>query len=163
LTWIYRSAHNAKILGGKNAKISPGLAVGSFFIPIYNMFGPMVAMWRVSQVFQRFVGGTSVIVALWWFGSFGVGILSVITENMVLPFQHAYIEIGRDCIQFMLTAIFVITLTRQQTELFLRPPVIDEPAPWKHGVAPMPAPWKPGVPPMRVRPSLPPRRPTQPD
>src|ERR1035437_3649912 len=35
--WIFRSAHNAKILGSRLDDISPGMAVGSFFIPFYNL------------------------------------------------------------------------------------------------------------------------------
>ncbi len=62
-----------------------------------------------------------------------------------------YLRIGCEFSSILFTAFLVIRLTRQQTQLFLNPPVIDEPAP-----------WKPGVPPMRVRPSLP-RRPNQPD
>src|SRR5689334_14659728 len=38
--WIYVAHKNLPALGAENLRFRPGLAVGSFFIPIYNLWGP---------------------------------------------------------------------------------------------------------------------------
>ncbi len=49
--WMSRAAHNVRALGHTGFEISPGFGVGSFFIPILNLWKPYQAMqdiWRAS-------------------------------------------------------------------------------------------------------------------
>lgn len=48
--WIYVAHKNLPALGAENLRFRPGLAVGSFFIPIYNLWGPFQAVvFRMSM------------------------------------------------------------------------------------------------------------------
>jgi hypothetical protein len=50
--WMNRAAHNVRALGHMGFEISPGFGVGSFFIPILNLWKPYQAMqdiWRASN------------------------------------------------------------------------------------------------------------------
>jgi hypothetical protein len=49
--WIHRANKNARALGAIGMKASPGWAVGSYFVPVVNLFAPFIAMreiWRAS-------------------------------------------------------------------------------------------------------------------
>jgi len=68
--WIYRANFNARQLGAKDMEITPGWAVGWFFIPFANLWVPFEAMseiWNASAIplawrQQR----TPPLVAVWW-------------------------------------------------------------------------------------------------
>jgi len=67
LFWFHRVHRNLPALGATNLKYSPGWAVGSFFIPILNLFRPfqiMKEVWEhsLSSSAHRF----SSLVGLWW-------------------------------------------------------------------------------------------------
>lgn len=50
--WIYRANRNVRALGAQGLRISPGWAVGYFFVPILNWWRPYQAMkdlWRASK------------------------------------------------------------------------------------------------------------------
>jgi hypothetical protein len=50
--WIVRANRNVRALGAENLSITPGWAVGYFFIPIFNLWRPYHAMkdlWRASH------------------------------------------------------------------------------------------------------------------
>lgn len=50
--WIYRVAQNARAISPEEFRTSPGMAVGSYFIPIINWRIPYMAMseiWRASR------------------------------------------------------------------------------------------------------------------
>ena len=50
--WIYRANFNARQLGAKNMKFTPGWSVGYYFIPFLNLWRPYQAMkeiWKASQ------------------------------------------------------------------------------------------------------------------
>ncbi|HLK58579.1 MAG TPA: DUF4328 domain-containing protein [Chthonomonadaceae bacterium] len=52
LVWMYRAYRNLFALGTQGLSFSPGWAVGSFFVPILNLFRPYQAMseiWRCSD------------------------------------------------------------------------------------------------------------------
>jgi len=70
LIWFYRVYRNCRTLGAENLGRSAGWAVGSFFVPIANLFVPYLAMreaWMVSGNPRNWrsepVGG---IVHMWW-------------------------------------------------------------------------------------------------
>jgi len=79
--WIYRASVNARQLGAKDMEISPGWAVGWFFIPFANLWMPFQAMseiWNASAspVMWRQLR-TPVIVAIWWCLWLGVSFLGL--------------------------------------------------------------------------------------
>ncbi len=47
--WIYRINCNTRKLGVQNLRYKPGVAIWSIFIPIYNLFGPFLAVKETWQ------------------------------------------------------------------------------------------------------------------
>lgn len=68
LMWTYRCASNAQRLERMDTK--PGMAVGSYFIPFYNLTGPCLAMREIIQVTYRHTDRKSIkgLVVHWWLG-----------------------------------------------------------------------------------------------
>lgn len=66
--WIYNSHHNARALGVENISYSPLLAVGSFAIPLANLFMPFIAMKdMVNGSFEKADKPTfHGVILLWW-------------------------------------------------------------------------------------------------
>jgi hypothetical protein len=68
-TWINRAHHNVRGFGAEAMTITPGWAVGYFFVPILNLFRPYKAMselWRASQSPENWVSNSTGLVPLWW-------------------------------------------------------------------------------------------------
>lgn len=68
-TWINRAHHNVRGFGAEAMTITPGWAVGYFFIPILNLFRPYKAMselWRASQSPGDWISNSTGLVPLWW-------------------------------------------------------------------------------------------------
>jgi hypothetical protein len=154
MMWIFRSAHNARLLEGPRSEISPALAVGAFFIPVYNLVAPVIAMGKIANVFQRLTNGPSAWVGVWW----AVWLLSALFPlimQAVSPIAVLYGAAGGQAVSMMATAMLVIRMTRQQTQLFLNPQATDRPAPLPRGV--MPVRNFPGMPPVNVNLPLPKR------
>ncbi|MFD0895171.1 DUF4328 domain-containing protein [Luteolibacter ambystomatis] len=68
LMWTYRCSSNAWRLERMDTK--PGMAVGSYFIPFYNLAGPCLAMREIIQVTYRHTDRKSIkgLVMHWWLG-----------------------------------------------------------------------------------------------
>lgn len=68
--WIYRAAANARALGAPDLTISPGWAVGWYFIPIANCWKPYQAMreiWQASARLQpRPDAAKTALLRTWW-------------------------------------------------------------------------------------------------
>ena len=70
--WVYRAHQNLPSLGAASIEYSPGWAVGSFFVPILNLFRPcqiMLEIWRGSDPERLSPMGTphpETIVGWWW-------------------------------------------------------------------------------------------------
>lgn len=47
--WLYRAAVNTRALGARGMSYSPGWAVGSFFVPILNLFRPYQATVEIEK------------------------------------------------------------------------------------------------------------------
>lgn len=80
--WIVRAHHNVRGFGANGMTISPGWAVGYFFIPFINLVRPYIAMselWRASKRPNRWSSLKSGIVPYWW----GLWIVSNILGNIV--------------------------------------------------------------------------------
>ncbi len=69
-TWIYRAHRNLPALGVRDPDISPGWAIGWFFIPIINLWRPYMAMrtlWQASSYPQNWrVADTIALLPIWW-------------------------------------------------------------------------------------------------
>ena len=70
LRWIHRAHVNIRGLGAKNLNITPGWAVGWFFVPIMNLWKPFQAMkelWQASQNPDAWESETpSGLLTAWW-------------------------------------------------------------------------------------------------
>ena len=67
--WIFRAAWNLRHLGAKRLDISPGWAVGWYFIPFANLVYPFKAMkeiWLSSHDPSRWREGSVGLLTLWW-------------------------------------------------------------------------------------------------
>jgi len=71
--WLFRMGKNARALGARHMNYSAGWAVGSFFIPILNLFRPFQAVREIEQASDPHAGPTdwhrvqpSGRVGLWW-------------------------------------------------------------------------------------------------
>lgn len=68
--WIVRANKNVRALGADDLRITPGWAVGYFFVPIVNLWRPYQAMkdlWRASHSPTSWVSTTSgSILPAWW-------------------------------------------------------------------------------------------------
>ena len=69
--WIYRASWNARQRQPSEDRVTPGWAVGWFFVPIMSLWKPyraMTATWGASHVPEEGLGKGSVpaFVPLWW-------------------------------------------------------------------------------------------------
>jgi hypothetical protein len=68
--WILRANHNVRAMGAQNMQVTPGWAVGYFFVPIVCLWRPYQAMkelWKASHnpaAWQDVQPGS--ILGLWW-------------------------------------------------------------------------------------------------
>jgi len=118
LMWKYRAAVNARILDPDATRISPGMAVGSYFIPIVQLVIPCQAMAGIARASTGGIQG----VALWWTGH--VGILIGIIVFLLMPaapdwsarpttFDHIYLTWS--CLTFLFSWQLVMRITRAQS------------------------------------------------
>ncbi len=93
LVWLARAHHNMTAMGSRRITMSPGWAVGGWFIPIYNLahgFSSVNQLWMDSEPSSAdvyTVPKTPALVGWWW----GMYLLSgVISWVVVLrgDFQH---------------------------------------------------------------------------
>jgi predicted RNA-binding Zn-ribbon protein involved in translation (DUF1610 family) len=72
LMWIYTAYGNLESFGVKGLENSAGWAVGGFFIPIFNLLGPLYVVqeiWKASDPRVRDSwkeGSASALAAFWW-------------------------------------------------------------------------------------------------
>lgn len=118
LMWKYRAAVNARILDPAAARISPGMAVGSYFIPIVQLVIPCQAMAGIARASTGSITG----VALWWTGHVGAILAGVAVGLMPVPpdasgrpspFEHGYMVWS--LLTFLVTWQLVMRITRAQS------------------------------------------------
>jgi hypothetical protein len=94
LMWFHRVHRNLPSLGARYLKYSPGWAVGSFFVPILNLFRPyqiMVEVWENSQLESP---SSSSPVGWWW--AFWIAM------NIVGQFSFRIMALAEDLQTFVL-------------------------------------------------------------
>lgn len=71
LKWIYRANYNARQLGAKDMRFSPGWSVGWYFIPILSLWKPyqvMKEIWKASSTPDNWSNAeVNSILPWWWF------------------------------------------------------------------------------------------------
>lgn len=90
LMWVHRINVNCRGFGAKGLLLSPGWAVGSFFVPILNLFRPYQAMrqvWQASRNPENWQSQSgSPILGFWW----GLWLLSCVMGQVSFRFSlHA--------------------------------------------------------------------------
>jgi hypothetical protein len=101
LLWVHRAYSNLRPLGARQLNDTPGMAVGSFFIPILNLFRPYKAVreiWRWSKPVEdagseiaglSFTADTGAPLVGWWWG---LWITSSVVSNLyyrLIDEEHA--------------------------------------------------------------------------
>ena len=118
LFWKYRAAANARILDPLAISVSPGLAVGGYFIPFANLYIPYRAMSGIA----RASFGASILPGLWWtlhlvnsFVSFGVLGEQLDTVEILPPGDLAHVGTVCDIIAATVSIYLVMKITRAQS------------------------------------------------
>ncbi len=90
LRWIYLANNNARALGADDMIVTPGWAVGWFFVPLMNLAMPFIAvreMWKASANPRDWqVEPTPLTIPLWWGFWIAAGVKSAIAFRMDLEF-----------------------------------------------------------------------------
>lgn len=70
IKWTYRANYNARQLGAINMSYTPAWSIGYYFIPVFNLWKPYLAMkeiWMVSKkLFDGKLTKTPVFLPIWW-------------------------------------------------------------------------------------------------
>ncbi len=88
LRWIYRANYNARQLGAKDMKFTPGKSIGWYFIPIFTLWKPYQAMkeiWKASNEPNDWSNTeASSVLPVWWFFWLVNGVLGQAVMRMSL-------------------------------------------------------------------------------
>ncbi len=88
LKWIYRANYNARQLGAKDMKFTPGWSVGWYFIPIFWLWKPYQAMkeiWKANNNPSDWGNAeVSAVLPWWWFFWLVNGVLGQAVMRMSL-------------------------------------------------------------------------------
>lgn len=66
LMWLHRANRNLRALAGETLTITPGWAVGWFFIPLASLWMPYMAVKEVWRASHRHTGRGAALVGWWW-------------------------------------------------------------------------------------------------
>lgn len=107
--WLHRSYRNLPALGARNIGYSPGWAVGSFFVPIINLFVPYRAtkeLWEKSLQGPSYLtsNSSSAIFPLWWL----FWLLANFSSNAC--FRLSWRQVSRDTIVVVCGLSDVLTI-----------------------------------------------------
>jgi len=144
LMWIHRAHKNLTALGAAELKYSPGWAVGSFFIPVLNLFRPyqvVTEIWKASASRARRRGGinwtneqTPVFLNLWWALWLISGFLDSLSTFLVFGtgqgqqqliasrYRLVYDVVSISCAALAITVVLRITARQEAANLANSPP-----------------------------------------
>lgn len=78
--WIYRMNHNLRVQTDYPMEITPGWAIGWYFIPVANLVKPYQAMKEIYLASLNSEGASESPLKLWW----GLWIVSNLVDNITL-------------------------------------------------------------------------------
>jgi len=116
--WTFRAMKNLHLSGAPEAQMSPGWAVGWYFIPIANLWKPfegMLQIWRGSRALAGQPVKVDAFVGWWW----AMWIISNILSNLSLRLS-GFIEEGPDYDAGLIIAAFASLLSVPCAFLLLR-------------------------------------------
>ena len=118
LIWKYRAAKNATLIDPLLMPVGPGMAVGSYFIPIVGFFVPYQAMKAICQVS---FGGTW-LVGLWWMlylasWFFGIREISDDSDMFTRPDEIGHFTTALNLAYTIVAIRLVMRVTRSQSAL----------------------------------------------
>jgi hypothetical protein len=115
LMWKYRAAVNARILDPAAMTISPGMAVGSYFIPFVQLVIPCQAMAGIARAST----GSTAGVAIWWTAHVGTVLASIVIVAMnpdglgrISVLEHGSMIVS--LLTFLVSWRLVMRITRAQ-------------------------------------------------
>lgn len=143
LFYVARVVSSARGTGARYMKMSPGGAVGSFFLPIYNFIGPYLAMqeaWRATAPDDEIpesdsedglsdnsdnwkLAPPSTLIRVWWFLWLASRLVAVLTngsdETIALVIEAHRMQMYSNGLDLILTAIALLMIkeVRNRTEL----------------------------------------------
>lgn len=94
--WIYRANANAHVLGG-GLSITPGWAVGWYFVPVACLFQPYIAMketWLASHFGNDWGNGDATHLLRWWWG---LWIVNGVLGYLLIFTRQGPPELGAAC------------------------------------------------------------------
>ena len=119
LCWKFRAASNARTLDPLLA-VSPGMAVGGYFIPFANLFIPYRAMASIARITRAGEG----LVGPWWalhlISSFlGIAVVKMAPEGDWIgpPEDIEHLSIGMDLASALVSILLVLKITRAQSTM----------------------------------------------
>ena len=121
LFWKYRAAVNARILDPLAMPVTPGLAVGGYFIPFANLYIPYRAM---AGIYRASIGA-SWLPGLWW-TLYLVSTASVFallgedsgSDEILPPGDLAHVWMVADVLCTTVSIYLVMRITRAQSTRF---------------------------------------------
>ncbi len=118
LVWKHRAAFNARLLDPAAMRISPAMAVGSYFIPFANFVIPYKAMAGISRATLGDAGG----VVIWWACHLAslVILMALAASYLVeipflLPAWIEHFSIVWDFVTLFVSGWLVMRITRAQS------------------------------------------------
>lgn len=115
LLWLYRLNKNLRALSGEQLKITPGWAVGWFFIPVASLWMPYSAVKEVWQVSHRGTGRGSAFVGWWWaaylVNSVAMQVANAVAGSVVVADDNATAAIVWEFTDGVAAVFSIVTLT----------------------------------------------------
>ncbi|BCU76291.1 hypothetical protein llg_10060 [Luteolibacter sp. LG18] len=124
LMWTHRCAVNARRLERNRINTTPWLAVVSYFIPIYHLVGPCIAMKEIIAITYRHIDRRSVegLVPHWWLGWIGFSVSSWIMDGS----EFWWFPLLCMAISAVFLTMIVLGLSAAQAEIRVAPEVPDD-------------------------------------
>jgi hypothetical protein len=108
--WTHRAMANAHALSEDvQPSISPGWAVGYYFVPFVNLYQPFKAMQEIHGASTGEI--SSGLLTAWW----GTWVAGNVLGNVAFRFDSAEVGLASACVSFM-SGVLLILVTKQVHE-----------------------------------------------
>lgn len=122
--WTYRAMKNLHEMGSPEVDMSPGWAVGSYFVPIISYLVPFIGFQEIWRGTHKATGdgiGPNAAVGLWW-ATWVIGLIASSISSAVMPndplvplFSSALIGAIASNLLLCLSTVLLIQITRVVT------------------------------------------------